>query len=71
MLNTQIGRRMSNSAANPLPTAKPGENSAAGEFDQIMPKPLIFDQFSALRGGFLGAQRRFVPERRGIGAFAP
>jgi hypothetical protein len=71
MLNTQIGRRMSNSAANPLPTAKPDENSAAGELGQIIPKPLIFPTFSASRGGFLAAEKRFLPERREIGSFAP
>jgi hypothetical protein len=71
MLNTQAKSRMSNSAANPLPTAKPGENSAAEKHGKIMPKPLIFDRVSALRGGFFTAERRFSPAGRGIGSFAP
>jgi len=62
---------VANSAANPLPTAKPDENSAAGEFDDIIPKPLIFPTFSASKGGFLKAERRFLPELRDIGSFAP
>jgi hypothetical protein len=70
MLNTQAKHRMSNSAANPLPTAKPGENSAAGEFGQIIPKARISNKFSALRGCFLAAEKRFVPAGRGIGSFA-
>jgi hypothetical protein len=71
MLNTQAKGRVANSAANSLQTAKPDENSAAGELGHIMPKPLIFPTFSASRGCFLTAERRFLPDSREIGSFAP
>ena len=71
MLNKQAKGRVANSAANSLPTAKPDENSAAGELGQIILKRLIFKTFSALRGCFLTAERRFLPDSREIGSSAP
>ena len=71
MLNKQGKGRVANSAAASLLTAKPDENSAAGELGHIIPKPLIFLTFSASRGGFLAAERRFVPDSREIESLAP
>ena len=71
MLDAQARGRMPNSAANSLPTSKPDENSAAGELGQIIPKTLILNKFSALRRCFLAAERRFFPDSREIGPFAP
>jgi hypothetical protein len=71
MLNSQAKGRVANSAANSLLTSKPGENSAAGELGQIIPKPLILNKFSAFRGDVLAAERRFVPAGREIGSSAP
>src|SRR5713101_72200 len=61
MIDTQARGRVSNSAANSLPAS---ENSAAVKLAQIAPKMLMSNQFSALRGCFLAAQRRFFPAGR-------
>src|SRR6266481_4670847 len=61
VMDTQARGRVSNSAPNSLPTCG---NSAAGQPGQIVPKPLISHKFSALRGGYLEADRRFSPAGR-------
>ena len=71
MLNTQATGHVANSAANSLLTSKPDENSAAGELGHIVPKTLIFKEFSALRRRFLTAERRFLPDSREIGWLTP
>ena len=63
MMDTQASGRVLNSAANPLPAS---ENSAAGRLGQIVPKPLISRKILALRGGFLAAERRLLPDGRGM-----
>ena len=57
--------RVSNSPANPLPTAF---YSAAARLGQIVSKLLISNIFSMPRGGTLGAEKRFVPEGREVRA---
>jgi hypothetical protein len=71
MLKKQANGRVANSAATSLQTSKPAENSAAGELGHFMPKTLILLTFWTFRGCFLTAERRFVPERRETGWFAP
>jgi len=71
MLNTQAEGRVANSAAASLQTAKPDENSAAGELGHMIPKPLILATFLSSRGCILAAERRFLPAGRDIGSFAP
>jgi len=61
MIDTQAKGRVSNSAANSLPSAS---NSAAGELGRILPKPLISRRFSTPRGCFLEAERGFLPDIR-------
>src|SRR6266436_5815998 len=53
--------RVSNSAANPLPTAF---YSAAARLGQIVSKLLIRNISSMSRGGALGAEKGFLPEGR-------
>jgi hypothetical protein len=57
--------RVSNSPANPLPTAF---YSAAARLGQIVSKLLIGSIFSMSRGGISGAERRFLPEGREVRA---
>ena len=57
--------RVSNSPANPLPTAF---YSAAARLGQIVSKLLIRNIFSMSRGGALGAEKGFLPEGREVRA---
>src|SRR5580704_1170003 len=61
MTNPQTGGPVSNSAASSLPTSL---NSAVARLGQIVPKPLISRKVLTLRGGFLEAERGFVPALR-------
>src|SRR5437899_5564786 len=57
--------RVSNSPANPLPTAF---YSAAARLGQIVSKLLIDHIFSMSRWGTSGAEKRFLPEGREVRA---